>query len=281
MRLLAVMLAVAPATGFAQLYATGPVINGHHHINVSDVDAHMRFWVDTLGGSAGTFGSGTPIAKFPDALVFLREQAPTGPSIGSTVDHVGFAVPDLRAMIDRIEAAGYENVTPEESPPGSQIVDGIRIVPGGGPVSGVAYVLGPDDVKVELLERRSQDAPIVSDHIHFFSDDAEGMRAWYGEMFGAAARSAPGPGFISADLPGLALNFTDVESPTAGTPGRVLDHIGFEVEDLATLVAELQAKGIEFDVPYREIPEIGLALAFVTDPWGTSIELTEGLDKIR
>ena len=67
----------------------------------------------------------------------------------------------------------------------------------------------------------------------------------------------------------------------AGTAGRVLDHIGFEVADLEALVAELEAKGIEFDVPYREIPEIGLALAFLTDPWGTYIELTEGLDEIR
>jgi hypothetical protein len=25
------------------------------------------------------------------------------------------------------------------------------------------------------------------------------------------------------------------------------------------------------------VPAVGLALAFVTDPWGTSIELTEGL----
>lgn len=279
--LLAVSMTIAPATVLAQLNATGPVVNGHHHINVSDADAHMRFWVDTLGGKAGTFGNGTPIAMFPDALVFLREQAPTGPTIGSIVDHVGFSVPDLRAMVDRLSAAGYRLITAQESAPDAQIVDGIRVVPGGGPVTGVAYVLGPDDIKVEVLERRSQDAPIVSDHIHFFSDDAQQMREWYAVMFGATPRPTPGPGFISSDLPGLALNFTQTENSTAGTPGRVLDHIGFEVADLAALVAELEAKGVEFDVPYREIPEIGLALAFVSDPWGTSIELTEGLDNIR
>jgi len=33
-------------------------------------------------------------------------------------------------------------------------------------------------------------------------------------------------------------------------------------------------------MPYTQRPELGLALAFITDPWGTSIELNEGLDKL-
>jgi catechol 2,3-dioxygenase-like lactoylglutathione lyase family enzyme len=277
---LAVTLLAAAAPASAQLAAEGPVTNGHYHLNVSDVVAHERFWGDTLGGVAGTFGAGTPIYKFPDALVFLREQNPEGSTIGSTVDHVGFSVPDLRAMVDRLVAAGYEMITTEVSPPGAEIVDDIRIL-GRGPVSGIAFVAGPDDVKVEVLERREQSVPIASDHVHFFGTENEQMRAWYVEHFGASLRAGPQPGFVAADLPALALNFTGTESSMAGTAGRVLDHIGFEVADLEALVAELEAKGIEFDVPYREIPEIGLALAFLTDPWGTYIELTEGLDEIR
>lgn len=31
---------------------------------------------------------------------------------------------------------------------------------------------------------------------------------------------------------------------------------------------------------YRKIPAIDTAIAFTTDPWGASIELSEGLDKI-
>jgi hypothetical protein len=33
-------------------------------------------------------------------------------------------------------------------------------------------------------------------------------------------------------------------------------------------------------VPYRKVPALGIAIAFFTDPWGTYIELTEGLDKV-
>jgi hypothetical protein len=33
--------------------------------------------------------------------------------------------------------------------------------------------------------------------------------------------------------------------------------------------------------PYRQVPALGISIAFINDPWGTYIELTEGLDKIN
>jgi len=265
----------------AQLIATGPVTNGHHHFNASDVDLHMRFWVDTLGGKRGTFGNGAPIAIFPNALIFIRDQAPEGGMIGSTVNHVAFSVRDLRATVDRVVAAGYGMITESEAPEGVEVVDDIGVIPGDGPVTGIAYVEGPDGIKIEVLEMRAQEAPIASHHIHFFGEDAEAMRAWYIETFGAVERPGSVNGIIGADLPGLGLSFTAGASGMAATPGRVLDHIGFEVEDLESFAAGLEAKGITLDVPYREVEAIGLAIAFVTDPWGTYIELTEGLDAVR
>jgi hypothetical protein len=63
-----------------------------------------------------------------------------------------------------------------------------------------------------------------------------------------------------------------------GTEGRAVDHVGFEVRDLETFCAELAAKSIELTVPYHRDPALdGLASAVITDPWGTVIELTEGL----
>jgi catechol 2,3-dioxygenase-like lactoylglutathione lyase family enzyme len=248
---------------------------------VSDIDEHLRFWVETLGGKAGTFGNGAPIVLFPDALIFMRDQDANGPTIGSTVNHVGFSVQNLRETVDRLVEAGYEMVTDTQAPPGVEVVDDIGIVGGNGPVSGIAYVIGPDDIKVEVLEMRAQEAPIQSHHIHFFGENAEEMRDWYVDVFGASERPGRNAGFIGADLPGLGLNFTETPQSTAGTAGRVLDHIGFEVEDLEAFIAEIEAQGITLDMPYREIPAAGLAIAFLTDPWGTYIELTEGLDKIR
>jgi len=34
---------------------------------------------------------------------------------------------------------------------------------------------------------------------------------------------------------------------------------------------------VKFDAPYREMPNFGLKIAFILDPIGTRIELTEGL----
>jgi hypothetical protein len=44
---------------------------------------------------------------------------------------------------------------------------------------------------------------------------------------------------------------------------------------------KLEANGIKLDRPVTELPKLGLTVAFLTDPWGTKIELTEGLAKLH
>jgi len=276
-----VAIVLTPGAAFAQLIATGPVTNGHHHFNATDQAEHMRFWVDTLGGRAGTFGNGLPIAIFPDALIFIRDQDPTGGMIGSSLNHVAFAVNDLRATVAKLRAAGFRMITASEAPAGVELVDDIGVIPGDGPVTGIAYVEGPDGIKIELLERPAQAEPIRSNHIHFFGEDAEAMRAWYIDTFGATLREGVVNGIISADLPGLGLSFTGGASGMAPTVGRVLDHIGFEIENLEAFTKTLEAKGITLTVPYRSVPDLGLSIAFIVDPWGTTIEMTEGLRSIK
>jgi catechol 2,3-dioxygenase-like lactoylglutathione lyase family enzyme len=274
--LIATALTALPSNTLAQLHATGSVTNGHYHFNVGDVDAHVRFWVDTLGGTQDSLGNNVMV-KFPNAIVLLREQQPDGDMIGSTVNHVAFTVPDLRPMIDKLKSAGFEMVTERDAPPGVDVVDDMAVV-GGGPISGFAYVMGPDDIKLEVLEIRDQEAPIVSHHLHLFGADPVAMQAWYTDIFGAEEQPGPYPGWTSARLPGLSMNFTPSQRMHAGTAGRAIDHIGFEIDDLESFVAGLAAKGIEAEI--REIAAIGLKLTFITDPWGTYIELTEGLDNI-
>jgi hypothetical protein len=78
------------------------------------------------------------------------------------------------------------------------------------------------------------------------------------------------------------LNFFrwEMKEPLVGTAGRAVDHVGFEVRNLEEFCRKLEAKGIKLAAPYRKDPALnGIATASITDPWGTSIELTEGLDK--
>jgi len=143
----------------------------------------------------------------------------------------------------------------------------------------IAFVLGPDDVKVEFVEVKAQTLPIALHHVHFFGQQNAEMRAWYEKTFGAKPRQ--GGGFLVADLPGVALNFTQSPDATVGTSGRAMDHIGFEVKGLEAFTKNLEAQGIKLTVPYRSVPALNLSIAFINDPWGTSIELTEGLDKVQ
>jgi hypothetical protein len=59
--------------------------------------------------------------------------------------------------------------------------------------------------------------------------------------------------------------------------------VGFEVKNLEGFCKELQAKGIQLTRPYTKSDAAmnNIATAMIVDPWGVSIELTEGLDKIN
>ena len=278
------LLVLAPASNAsAQLLAAkdGPIVYGHHHLNVTNLDEAKKFWVDAIGGVLIKVGpENREIIKFPNALILLRAQKPTAGSKGSTVDHIGFSVKNLRQVVDRIKAGGFRMVTSAEAPSNVKVQDDIGIVEAG-PVSGIAYAMAPDETKVELVEMKAQAAPIASHHLHFFGMNKE-MQAWYMQTFGASPLDSANPAaFISASLPGLTMNFSPSQAPVAGTQGRAIDHIGFEVRNLEAFTKKLEAQGIKLAAPYRQVPALGISIAFITDPWGTYIELTEGLDKIN
>jgi catechol 2,3-dioxygenase-like lactoylglutathione lyase family enzyme len=147
------------------------------------------------------------------------------------------------------------------------------------PTTSIAFAQGPDDVKVELVQVKAQAIPITLHHVHFFDPQNTEMRDWYAKVFGAKPRD--GATFVSADLPGVALNFTKSPTPVVGTQGRALDHIGFEVKNLEEFTKKLEGMGIKLERPYTKVAALDIAIAFIKDPWGTYIELTEGLDKIK
>ena len=76
----------------------------------------------------------------------------------------------------------------------------------------------------------------------------------------------------------LELNYYEQDSPFNSTyvNGEDLDHIAFDVQDLAASVKELKQKGIEVVVePYAIGHEVGWKEAYVKDPNGIWIELLE------
>jgi catechol 2,3-dioxygenase-like lactoylglutathione lyase family enzyme len=272
----ALCLVVAASSSHAQLLVAkdAPVAYGHHHLNVTSIPASLKFFVDTLGGSPITVG-GRQIVKFPNVLVLLREQKPTAGTKGSSVDHLGFSVPDLRATVDKVKASGYRMVTKEEAPAPWVVTDDLGTQPGRD--IRIAFAMGPDDVKIELVEVKAQTTPIALHHVHFAGPDNKAMQEWYVKVFGAKAGN-PGGAFQSATLPGVSLNFNQAAA-VAGTQGRAVDHVGFEIANLADFLKKLDAMGIKA-TNVRDVPDLGISIGFITDPWGTYIELTDGFRKI-
>lgn len=266
---------VGPLSAFAQLASPNKagVSMGHLHYQVRDVEANKRFWI-ALGGTADSFGDAV-VVKFPDVVVFLTQGESTGGTEGSVLNHVAFRVP----MLTTVEAAGLKVARLANFP-------------------GVASTMSPEGERIELFENAAlnltftqdagyQDAtaerhnrplerPIAFHHVHLYlpKGQVSEAKAWYARMFDGI----PGKrsNYDAVDLPGINFNFSEGPRPTVPTKGRMLDHIGFEVRDLEAFCRRLQSLGVIFDVPYSK-DRSGLATARLTDPWGTSIELTEGL----
>ena len=274
----AVLAAVASSAAAELTNEAAPVIVGHYHLNVTSIPEHRRFWVDTLGGKALKIGSVEAI-EFPDVYLLLHEQKPTGPTRGTTFDHIGFAVPDVPALTTKVVANGYALTVGREPAPGETASP-----PTAGNYGRFSYLVGPDGVKVELVTNAAADAPpITHHHVHFVNRPFVEMQQWYMKAFNATLREGQTDFFIGADLPGVGymLNFFSwlPSEGLVGTAGRAVDHVGFEVRDLRAFCAELERKGIRLATPYRRDESLGIAVATIVDPWGTVLELTEGLRK--
>jgi catechol 2,3-dioxygenase-like lactoylglutathione lyase family enzyme len=279
------ILLFMPGVASAQILVggEGPVVYGHHHLNTTNMAAQKKFFVDTLGGRVVQIGSGDrqqEIIEFPNVLIFFRPmQAPTGGSIGTTVNHIGFSVPDLKPVVAKLKANGFKMITSDSVAANVKVTDDIAAQ---SPTTNLAFALGPEDVKVEFVEVKSQTIPIQLNHIHFFGQMNTEMQAWYAKTFGAKLLPPnPRSTFVQDQLPGVFLNFTPSTEPTVGTTGRAIDHIGFEVKNLEAFTKKLEDDGIKLDRPYTKVPQLGIAIAFIKDPWGTNIELTEGLADIK
>jgi catechol 2,3-dioxygenase-like lactoylglutathione lyase family enzyme len=273
------ILALAAAAGAnAQLSpgnATG-VAMGHVHFVARDVAATKAWWVK-LGGEPVTV-LGIEGAKFPGVIVLLRQGEPAGTSEGAVVSHVAFRVQSVDALAKR----GFEVQSNADFP-------------------GVAYVHTPDGERIELFDdeiatnvgftadggaeavserlNRKLATPIATHHVHFYvtEDQVAAIREWYATHFGGVRGTRWR--YDAVDLPGMNLNFSAVPTARAPTRNRALDHIGFEIENLEGFCKRLEAAGVKFDRPYGKLPS-GLGIAFLTDPWGTYIELNEGLREL-
>lgn len=271
MRWLIVPVAVfAAAAAFllpAQTNAPNPsgIAFGHVHLYVPDVAVTEKLLVDILGGSPQTIGALRTV-KTPGVFFILNPKADGAGTDGSAVNHVGFYVKSYAETKAKAEAAGL---------PIRELVANVQ-----------AFITFPGGVLIEVQEDANTKVQAAFSHYHLSAPDTLAARDWYIKTFGATEaerrKGAKGAGLNGGTIDFLAYGGAGKgkapAAPLAPTKGRTLDHIGFEVKDLKAFAAKLEAEGVKLDVPYREMKsKIGVDLAFLTDPNGTYIELTEGL----
>jgi catechol 2,3-dioxygenase-like lactoylglutathione lyase family enzyme len=122
------------------------VIFDHVHVYCTSVATSERFFVDVLAASVVERRGTTVVLDLGGGSVLLRPQlaaeqlGPAGPSRFG-VDHIGLRVPDVPAAAERLRARGGEVDPPRELRPGVF----------------VAFVHGPDRVRVELLSRGGEE----------------------------------------------------------------------------------------------------------------------------
>jgi catechol 2,3-dioxygenase-like lactoylglutathione lyase family enzyme len=247
------LISAAPVRAQLPAPNAAGVSAGHMHMMVRDPDAHKKIWVDVLGAQVVNSGS-LELLKLPGIFLILGKAEPAEGSEGSTVDHFAFRAKDLPAVKAKLMAAGVA-ITRDDP---AEIV-----------------AIFPDKVKVEFYAAPTLAVPLEHFHVHFYATDPDALRSWYLKHFGAAMPTPTNAN--AAGVPGITFSFRKTDTPQAATKVRSLDHIGFEVKGLEAFCKKLAADGVTFESPFRDVPRIGLKIAFLIDPAGTRIELTEGL----
>jgi predicted enzyme related to lactoylglutathione lyase len=240
---------------------TDGVSAGHHIFRAKDVDAANKFWM-TLGGEPAALAT-IKLMKFPGVLLFIS--APRGanpaPSLGgnhgTTVEFITFKVKDLKASLAKWSEAGIQSKME----------------------NGAATIVGPDEVQVRVTEDKTLTAPIASDGLVMNVANAAEVSAWYAKWFGA--KISKGGADTTGEIPGARIVFRVTKDPIAPTRGHSLGLLGFEVKDLQEFVKKYQDAGGKLDGQIATANAAKLSVVQLTDPWGTSIEVSQGLNAVK
>ena len=224
---------------------------------MADPEAQKKIWVEALGAEATHTGT-LELLRLPgiDIIVGKARTAPAEGSEGSTVHHLGFAVKDVAAVKAKLDALHVENAPVNSN--AKQIMAKF-----------------PEKVTVELTEDPALPTAVAMHHIHLATPDPEKQRAWYVKMFGA--RPGTRGSFLAAFIPGGELDTRKTQARNRRLKAARSITSASKCGIWRRSARQLSADGVQFESPYRDVPAIGLKIAFLIDPEGTRIELTEGL----
>lgn len=266
-----------------------PVFHFHHvHLNTVDAQAAIDFYAANFNAERATLGNLPAVRAQGKWLLFNQVGAPPAWPVVSSLYHIGWGAPDMKARYQLLKDRGVKFETP--------ITDISQVIEAGAGRVFFAYVDGPDHALIEI----NSAADDTFQHVHFLSDDPVSTGQWYMRHFGATSANANPPRearsynglqiypFMGARLDGVQFYWYPKAFGQGSYPeawkgrtafdtsrGRVIDHIAFSVDDLDRALSRLEADGVK--VLQRPKPVLGgqLRSAFIAAPDGVELELVE------
>jgi lactoylglutathione lyase len=192
-------------------------------------------------------------------LFFVKQ--PSGPSVGTGANHIGFSFANLDAKVKALEGAGVKF----EGAAATRDIKGLFKI---------AFVFDPWGTRIELVEHPEY---LGFHHVHLSSTEATKTLEWYQNVFGGERTRMKG--MLDAVLyDKVWLLVSGSKEPLAATDGRAIDHLGFSFPNLNEAAAEIKGKGVAFQTEPRDLTPpspTAARISFITGPDGVRIEVVE------
>ncbi|HKS54384.1 MAG TPA: VOC family protein [Steroidobacteraceae bacterium] len=270
--LISVVSLFACATALAQT----PTAHFHHvHLNSTDPAAAIQFYTSKFKARKESYaGLGDAVWTGDSWLLFSKVPAPPPSDLLSGIWHIGWGAEDMQSTYRKQLEMGTRFATP--------ITDISDLVGGNRPFF-YAYVDGPDHALIELNTARHH----LFGHVHLFSADPPAAGAWYAKELGLRSfpqtekriyrnvQIAPAA-FVTADHVSMIIYPVEYRGGTiVATRGRVIDHLGFSVDDLDATLARLRADGVRITTEPSSLANGAVKSAFIEGPDNVAIELLQ------
>jgi catechol 2,3-dioxygenase-like lactoylglutathione lyase family enzyme len=292
------LLGINPkAGGFEQAKPQEPapavtLAHFHHlHLNATDPAAAINFYTSKFDCEKGKFaGLLDGVWAQKSWMLFSKASAPPPWELTSAIWHFGWGAEDMKATYQKQLDSGTKFFTPL-----TDISDITGRNPGATGLFYYAYVEGPDRALIELNTASHH----RFGHLHMFSEDPVSAGEWYTKYFGAVRRGGSREPRFYRDVPigpSTSLMMDNVnmiiypiaysrkaypdhwknQKEMSSTKGRVLDHVGFSVDNLAETIEKLRKDGVKVTDEIKSVAGGKIKYAFIEGPDKIRIELVEG-----
>jgi catechol 2,3-dioxygenase-like lactoylglutathione lyase family enzyme len=223
----------------------------HIHLAAPDQEQAVAWYRTHFGGAAGELPERT---RFGPVLLIWSKRADSPRSDGGVIDHIGFSVPDVAGKVGELRAAGATVLTAPHELPG---------------LYRRAVVEDPWGVKLEIVQDADRQG---LHHVHLRLTDPAKALTWYADRFGGERARLKGQ-LEGLRFDGLWLLIDKVDTPSAGSSGRAIDHLGWRARDLVAEFARYKARGDTIAAEPRPLRDNHYG--FIEDPNGVRIEVIQ------